>query len=227
MLVLYCDQSAPPGPYVSRTSVRFTLCNVPRVSDDHLTARREQILSAARICFLRNGLHTTSMQDLIREAGLSVGAVYRYFKSKNEIINAIADGVAGGVTRRLEEIAAAEPPLPLAEAMSRVLEIIDTEVGPGGNFPLAVQVWAEATLDPAIGEIVRDRYAHMRTAFRTLARRAVEQGELPPDTDVDAVAAALFGQLPGFALQRMLIGNPDRETYAAGMRALLSRPRVT
>ena len=67
---------------------------VPRVSADHLTARREQILAAARACFLRNGLHTTSMQDLIREAGLSVGAVYRYFKSKNEIINAIAETVA-------------------------------------------------------------------------------------------------------------------------------------
>ena len=203
------------------------LWDVPRVSDDHLTARREQILAAARTCFLRNGLHTTSMQDLIREAGLSVGAVYRYFKSKNDIINAIADGVAGSVTRRLEEIAAAEPPLPLADAMGRVLEIIDAEVGAGGSFPLAVQVWAEATLDPAIGVIVRDRYTDMRAAFRTMARRAVETGELPPDTDLDAVAAALFGQLPGFALQRMLIGSPDRETYLAGMRALMSRPRVT
>nr|BFE67761.1 hypothetical protein GCM10020092_010620 [Actinoplanes digitatis] len=58
------------------------MCGVPRVSEDHLTARREQILAAARLCFLRNGLHNTSMQDLIQEAGLSVGAVYRYFKSK-------------------------------------------------------------------------------------------------------------------------------------------------
>lgn len=197
---------------------------MPRVSDDHLTARREQILAAARTCFLRNGLHTTSMQDLIREAGLSVGAVYRYFKSKNEIINAIAESVAGGVTRRLEEIAEAEPPLPLTEAMSRVLEIIDAQVEPGGNFPLAVQVWAEATLDPAIGAIVRARYAGMRAAFRTIAVRAVERGELAADADVDAVGAALFGMVPGFALQRMLLGEPDRETYLAGVRALVQRP---
>ncbi len=194
---------------------------MPRVSDDHLTARREQILAAARTCFLRNGLHATSMQDLIREAGLSVGAVYRYFKSKNEIINAIAESVAGGVTRRLEEIAAAEPPLPLPEAMSQVLEIIDAQVQPGGNFPLALQVWGEATLDPAIGEIVRYRYAGMRAAFRTMASRAVEHGELAPDTDVDAVGAVLFGMVPGFALQRLLIGEPDRKTYLEGVRALV------
>ena len=207
-------------------SVRFTLCDVPRVSDDHLTARREQILVAARTCFLRNGLHTTSMQDLIREAGLSVGAVYRYFKSKNEIINAIAESIAGGVTRRLEELAAADPRPSLPETMSRVLKIIDVQLEPGGGFPLAVQVWAEATLDPAIGTIVRERYAGIRAAFRTIARRAVEAGELPAGTDVDAVASALFGMVPGYALQRLLIGEPDRETYLAGVRALMTHREV-
>lgn len=200
---------------------------MPRVSDDHLSARREQILDAARACFLRNGLHATSMQDLIKEAGLSVGAVYRYFKSKNEIIGAIADTVAGGVTRRLQQIADQEPPLPLPAAMSEVLEVIDAQIQPGGSFPLALQVWAEATLDPAIGEIVRGRYAGIRTAFRTMAARAVEHGELPPDTDVDAVGAALFGMVPGFALQRLLIGDPDRETYLAGVQALLAAGRNT
>ena len=200
------------------------LCGVPRVSDDHLTARREQILVAARACFLRNGLHTTSMQDLIREAGLSVGAVYRYFKSKNEIINAIAEGVAGSVTSRIEQVVTKEPPMPLPEAMSEVLDVIAAEVEPDGNFRLAVQVWAEATLDPAIGEIVRERYAAMRDPFRMLARRAAERGELPPGADVDAVGAALFGMIPGFALQRLLIGAPDKETYADGVRALIARP---
>ena len=64
---------------------------VPRVSEAHLAARRQQILDAARTCFLRNGFHQTSMQDVIREAGLSVGAVYRYFPSKNDLITALAE----------------------------------------------------------------------------------------------------------------------------------------
>jgi AcrR family transcriptional regulator len=187
-----------------------------------MTARREQILAAARTCFLRNGLHTTSMQDLIREAGLSVGAVYRYFKSKNEIINAIAGNVAGGVTRRLDDIARSDLPLP--QAMDRVLEVIDEQLAPDGNFPLALQVWAEATLDPAIGVIVRDRYLDIRAVFRTMAVGAAERGELAPGADPDAVAAALFGMVPGYALQRLLIGAPDRETYLSGIRGLIRRP---
>jgi AcrR family transcriptional regulator len=196
---------------------------VPRVSEDHLTARREQILVAARTCFLRNGIHSTTMQDLIREAGLSVGAVYRYFKSKNEIINAIATSVAGGLAVLLEEIATTQPPLALPEALSRVLDLLDVQLGPDGNFPLALQIWAEATLDPAIGEIVRERYVVMRDTFETIARNAMTSGELPADADPAAVATALFGMMPGYALQRLLVGNPDKETYLTGVRALLSR----
>ena len=196
---------------------------VPRVSDDHLTARREQILEAARVCFLRNGLHNTSMQDLIREAGLSVGAVYRYFRSKNEIISAIAESVAGNLTAYLDDLARREPRVPIGEAMSLVLDVVDVQIGPNGNFPIALQVWAEATRDPAIGEIVKNRYDGMRSAFTVLAGRAVDAGELPADADVEAVGAALFGMIPGYALQRLLVGQPDKETYLRGVRALLNR----
>ena len=197
------------------------MCGVPRVSADHMTARREQILAAARTCFLRNGLHTTSMQDLIREANLSVGAVYRYFRSKNEIINAIAEDVAGALGTRLQAIADRE--LPLGDALGLVLDAVDEQARPGGNFPLALQIWAEAMIDPAIRDIVRLRYAAMRSAFEVLAKTAVRQGELPADADVEAVAAALFGMMPGYGLQRLIIGTPDHATYLAGIRALLAR----
>lgn len=55
---------------------------MPKVSDAHLEARREQILDAAEACFSREGFHQTSMQDICREAELSPGAVYRHFSSK-------------------------------------------------------------------------------------------------------------------------------------------------
>ena len=196
------------------------MCAVPRVSEDHLIARREQILAAARTCFLTKGLHNTSMQDLIQEAGLSVGAVYRYFKSKNEIINAIASSVAGGIQQHIDEVAARR--LPLADSLDQILAELERQIEPGGNLPIALQVWAEATLDPTIGEIVRERYNGLRSSVRTLVVHAVESGELPAGTAVDAVAAAFYSFIPGYALQRMLTGTPDRASYLAGVRALLA-----
>ena len=51
--------------------------------------RRRQILDAALDCFRRRGFHQTSMQEICAAAGISAGALYRYFGSKAEIITAI------------------------------------------------------------------------------------------------------------------------------------------
>lgn len=61
----------------------------PRVPQDHLDRRREQILHAAVICASRKGFQKTTMRDICREASLSIGAVYNYFKSKEEILEAL------------------------------------------------------------------------------------------------------------------------------------------
>lgn len=52
--------------------------------------RREQILAAAMTCFARRGLHQTTMQDISEEAGISVGLIYRYFESKEQVIATMA-----------------------------------------------------------------------------------------------------------------------------------------
>jgi hypothetical protein len=62
----------------------------------------------------------------------------------------------------------------------------------------------------------------MRSAVTAFARNAVRRGELAPDADVEAVGAALFGLMPGYALQRLLAGTPDRDTYLRGIHTLLA-----
>ncbi|HEY3480630.1 MAG TPA: helix-turn-helix domain-containing protein, partial [Streptomyces sp.] len=64
---------------------------MPKVSEEHKESRRRQIIDAAWVCFARNGFHKTSMPDVFAEAGLSAGAVYRYFSGKEALIAAIAE----------------------------------------------------------------------------------------------------------------------------------------
>ena len=49
---------------------------MPKVSQEHRDARRAQILRAAAACFERKGYQRTTMADIIRESGLSAGAIY-------------------------------------------------------------------------------------------------------------------------------------------------------
>jgi AcrR family transcriptional regulator len=197
---------------------------MPRVSEQHLAARRQQIVDAARRCFLRDGFHNTSMQDVITEAGLSVGAVYRYFKSKNDLISAIAEEAIGGAGEIFAALAATDPPLPLPEVLERTLAYVDRQAGAEGVLRIAMQVWAESLRDPALAAFVSATYTGFREHFAVMVRRAQRAGELPADADVEGVAAALFGMVPGYFMQRVLTGRPDRETYLAGVRALLNRP---
>ncbi|HET8683853.1 MAG TPA: TetR/AcrR family transcriptional regulator, partial [Micromonosporaceae bacterium] len=196
---------------------------MPRVSEAHLAARRQQILDAARRCFTRNGFHATSMQDVIAEAGLSVGAIYRYFRSKEELVIAIAEEVLAQVGAQLAEVTAADPPPPMEDALRLTIEFMEPQLDRDGLFQLAVQVWAESFRNQQLAEFVADAYRRMRASLVELAWRTRAAGDLPDDADPEAVGAVLFGLIPGYGLQRLLLGQPEPEAYLAGVRSLLSR----
>jgi AcrR family transcriptional regulator len=199
---------------------------MPRVSDAYREARREQILDAAQRCFVRNGFHATSMHDVIAEAGLSVGAVYRYFTSKDQLRTAVAEHNSGTLNAEVAAIADHQPPLPLVEAMTRVFAALEPLVaGPGSVARLAIQAWGEALRDPELGEFVNGVLHSMRSNLARIARRAQEAGDLPPDADPEAVGAVLLAIIPGYALQRVLTGGPDSATFLTGLRTLLPPPR--
>lgn len=194
---------------------------MPRVSDEHLAARRQQILDAAQRCFLRNGFHQTSMQDVKDEAGLSIGAVYRYFPSKTELITAIAEQVIDRISLVFDQLTTQDPPPPVIVAMERAVDLVTAETGPDGTLRLALQIWSEATHDPVLAEFVARVYSRIRDVLIKLATRAAEHGDLPAGADPYQVGVVLFALMPGYALQRILTGGPAPETFKAGLRTLL------
>ena len=62
---------------------------MPKISKERRELRRLQVLEAATRCFARNGFHGTAMEDIVRESGLSPGAIYCYFRGKQEIVETI------------------------------------------------------------------------------------------------------------------------------------------
>lgn len=193
---------------------------MPRVSEDHLEQRRRQIIDAARRCFIRTGFHQTSMQDIFREAGLSAGAVYRYFKSKNDIIRAIATENQSRITRELETMLGTDPLPPLHEIVGRFAERVEAALGEDGILRIAPQGWAEATYNPEFGEVVRNLIFDTRSWWAKIATRMRDAGRLPADADPQAVGATLVCLVPGFVLQRLVTGDVDATTFREGVRAL-------
>ena len=141
---------------MSRTVVRFTVDHMPRVTEEHRASRREQILAAGWRCVARQGFHKTSMADIIRESGLSAGAVYLYFPSKDEIIVAIAEQVVAGADRIFDDVLASDPLPPLHEIVRLIVTRIEriATAGEGELIKVALPTWAEAVRNDSIRVVV-------------------------------------------------------------------------
>lgn len=184
-----------------------------------------QILDAAQRCFARQGFYETSMHDVFAESGLSAGAVYRYFKSKDELIREISARSFGRIGKVIED-ALAEERLPgLDEIAGRVATALQELSGPDGPARIGPAAWAAALHDPAVANIVTDVLGGLRTSWIRAARRMADDGRLPPDTDVEAAGSALFALLPGFLLQYLILGDTDAGALRRGLRALF-RPEA-
>jgi AcrR family transcriptional regulator len=199
---------------------------VPRVSEEHLHARREQIVDAAVVRFAENGFQATGMAEVIAESGLSAGAVYRYFASKDELIRAIVDRVMAEAAGRFDQWLAASDDADPAEAVAAAVDLVTTVAtrGPVDLTRVAVQAWAEALRNPAIHDVARGAYTSIRGRLQEVAVRARQAGRLPADADPEQVGAAMFSLVIGFLLQRLLLGDVPAPAYGDAVRALLTGP---
>jgi AcrR family transcriptional regulator len=197
-----------------------------RVSQEHLDARRRQILDGAARCVSRNGFHATSMQDILRESGLSAGAVYRYFRSKEELIAAIADEAFSSIRSAFEEAARTTPPPTPDVLLGRVLRQMLVEEVPGGDrrafARLIVQVWTETLRNERLATVLDDGYGRMRGVWADLVRAYRASGQMEADVDPDHVARTLIATAQGFIAQQALFGNVEVEVLEDGLRALMS-----
>jgi AcrR family transcriptional regulator len=196
---------------------------MPKVSQAHMDARRQQILAAAMACFTRNGVHPTSVQDICREAGISIGGLYRHFPSKWEIIEALfAQGDASN-HELLDALQADErPPEELEQTLDSSFHRF-AEPGGGDIIRFSLAMHAEAARDPRIATLLAGQLAHVTEAFSAGVADAQRRGTLPSELDPDDVATVLIALFEGLKPQRVLRPDLDVERFAATVHALLFR----
>jgi AcrR family transcriptional regulator len=191
---------------------------MPKVSQQHRDARREQILAAARRCFLRDGFHATSMQDLLAEAGLSAGAVYSYFASKDDVILAIAEENILSVAAMIRATATQQPGRPVGAVLADVMDMLHAKDSQNGLGKLSVIVWSEALRNPSLAA----RLAALVTTLRANLAEVIQQsrGNLPADISADVLATTLLSLVPGYVLQLALLGSAALDGVPGAVRAL-------
>jgi AcrR family transcriptional regulator len=200
---------------------------MPKISPERREERREHILQAARLCLQEHGLEAVSMEMIIARSGLSTGAVYGYFKGKDEIINAAVTEGTAALGREVAPILRNPEPPPLPELMGQLLrtaEDFGKDRQDGINRLLvALHGWSHSQSDPALKESTRITYRAQRELLADTARRWQAAGTLDPGVDPEAVAQLLASILLGFAAQRTLAGSADVQAHVGALEALTCR----
>ena len=181
----------------------------PKVTEEYLEERRQQIISAAEVCFARLGIHGTTLEDIRTEAGLSRGAVYHYFKSKEDIVEGLRER-----SRRID-MAAFERNVTGGDALEELLAMfsyaLGLNIGPRRAIDsrVAMFLWAEALINERIhASQMRLLEANRPLALR-LVKRAQEEGQINPDLPSEAVIDSLFSMAIGITI--FAAWEPDKD----------------
>jgi AcrR family transcriptional regulator len=198
---------------------------VPRVSEAHVRARREQILQGALRCFARKGFQKTTMREVCREAALSPGAVYLYFQSKQAIVEALAREYVSARKDLLKQSSDAGT----QEALSAFLVgLAGAGTGTGSGGPAArraaqldVRLWAESLDSAVLRRVLRSAMSELVDGLEAILRRGRERGEVPGELDPRGLALAIVSLMAGLSLHTAFDADFEPASYRGAVAGLL------
>ena len=216
---------------------------MPKVSPEHEQAVRQRIVDAAIKVFGRLGFERASIQDVVRESGLSVGAVYTYFKGKEDLFLVAcaceADRDADRIRLQLDDLG------PLSDRLKMAVDwAVDMAMDELSGKGALIHAWARADTTPELREMLRRQREEAVAFSRRLLGEAVAAGELPDWIDVEALSGAFIALTNGFVvlansgaidreearreaysiLELLLAATPTAPDAVAGLRSAVREP---
>lgn len=169
----------------------------PATRSERREAQIARILDAAKKCFVRSGFQGASMQEICKEAEMSPGALYRYFPSKESIIEAIAEAGRAEDAKILSEML--DNPDVIDGFVSAAIAHI-RHIHKKGVAPLFIEIRAEAMRNEAVRKSCEASMQHVGNAIRDYLQSAIDRGEINPEADLDILLPMMMAIGEGLAL---------------------------
>ena len=163
--------------------------------------RREEILAAAERGFVKSGFHRTTIQSIAADAGMSVGNVYRYFASKDAVVEALVGREQAKMAHDFQSLESDDLMGSFAALMRRQV----VEAGRGEAI-LWLEICAEASRNPSIAAVTRAHEHAVLGHLTAFFSRVLAQRERP-GPDAPALAKLVITLMTGLMVLQAL--NPD------------------
>jgi AcrR family transcriptional regulator len=164
------------------------------------------------------------MEMIIARSGLSTGAVYGYFKGKDQIISAVVTDGTAEMGRHLAPVLTNPEPPPPPAFIEQILHAVTgfgrQKKGDIDRVFVSLHGWSHSQSNPELQSVTRAAYSRLNKAFVGVVGRWQTSGAIDPATDPKAVAQLLTSITLGFIAQRALTGHGDAKAHAAALEAL-------
>ena len=198
---------------------------MPRLTEAHFEARRQQILEATFRCLAEQGYARMTMREIAAEAGVSVGTLYLYFENKDEMVRALGDEARVETDARLAEQFPDGGPMEIVDAiLAAVIGSLD-EPGQRESFRVDLQIWAEALHHESLRELFRNNLATRIGQVSTFLVAAQQEGSLSEKADPERLARILMAIMMGLEVQKAMEPDYTMESLVGSLRALLGSDR--
>lgn len=169
---------------------------MPRITAEREEATRKRILLAAKGVFAEKGFHDASIDDVVRASGLSVGAIYTYFKGKDDLVQyACLDAINEAIDAVIADLRSGGS---VREKLERAIDAwLDGFATKRADTSFMIQAWSVAHEVPSIRDMLIRRRERILTVASILIREGIETGEFRPDIEVERLAHALSALLDG------------------------------
>jgi AcrR family transcriptional regulator len=189
---------------------------MPRLTAAHEQQVRQRIIDAAIKVFGELGYQRATIQDVVRESGLSVGAVYTHFKNKEQLFlvacTCEVESQKADLRLRMADLGSVSDRLRAAIDFA-----VDSAVLDANDRGVRLHAWLVADEQPELRQVLRDRRTEMVAFSRLVLQEALVRGELPAWIDADAIASAFVSLVDGFVVQAveggLAVEDARREAY--------------
>jgi len=201
---------------------------VPKLKPQEVEQRRREIIDAARTCFLRNGFHQTTTDEICREAAITPGGLYHYFGSKEEIISAVIEDAAHTTVQNLRTTAEVSGDVRTAvQALATLFFQWVRDPQLDNVTRLDMEIWAETLRNEKLAGIARESRALRRQWLESLIRGAVQEGVYAKEVDPRGLANLIMSIFDGLRLGRLLWRDDFDVDGALEALVLMTTGRLT
>jgi TetR/AcrR family transcriptional repressor of uid operon len=179
---------------------------MPKLKPEELETRRVEIIEAARACFLRSGFHRTTTDEICREANITPGGLYHYFRSKEELIASVIDSSAETAVQGVQKLIDGSPSTETALLQVSQLFVQTMENPEIDNATrLELEIWVEGLKNEKLFEKSQRAWVMRMGALEKLIRRGIEDGVYDRESvDPHAMASFLIAIYIGLRMGRLL-----------------------